>query len=296
MRSIFIQCLLVLLSAGLVRAQPLQKKLEISVVTGYERQGLNWSIAGNQNGQSPNIYSELQWKKVSGQSVSASLQWNFWNKLVLMGDYSRIFIRSGTVTDNDYNGDNRTDPAYNQLFDADRGFTRELRAGLGYRLVNTDKLSLTSYLGYGASKQSLHLLDRSGQFPDLNSTYETNWKGPYVKAAALARLVKNLKVVAAVAYNQVNYNATADWNLVPAFQHPVSYRHTAKGYGIDANAGFVYSITPEIAVNIGGGYYTWHTGTGIDELYLNSGGSDKTQLNSVVRSGYRFLGGLTFSF
>jgi hypothetical protein len=31
----------------------------------------------------------------------------------------------------------------------------------------------------------------------------------------------------------------------------------------------------------------WETGTGIDELYLNAGGSDQTQLNGVVRHGWR---------
>lgn len=285
-----------LLFAGILQAQPLQKKLQLDLATGYERQNLDWSIAGNLNGQSPNIYSELQWKKVGGQSVSAAFQWNFWNKLALAGAYSRAFIKSGTVTDNDYNGDNRTDRVYDQTFDADKGHSKAWSAGLGYILVNNERFSFTPYVGYGTNQQELHLLDRSGQFADLNSTYETDWKGPFIKATGSARLLRDLKLVANVTYNQADYKATADWNLIPTFQHPVSYRHTAKGYGLDANASVVYAINQKLGVNLGGGYFTWQTGKGVDELYLSSGGSDKTQLNGVSRTGYRFFAGLTLSF
>ena len=296
MRRILISCLPLLLCGGLLCAQPIQKTIQLKLATGYQREDLNWSIAGNQDGQSPNIYSELQWKKVGGQSLSASLQWNFWNRLVLTGEYSHVAIRSGTVSDHDYNGDNRTDPAYAQLFNADKGFTRDILAGLGYRVLNTGAFSFTPYAGYRTATQSLFLLDRTGQFPDLNSTYETGWQGPFIKAEASAKLLNKLTLTGEFAYNQADYKARADWNLIPTFQHPVSYRHTAKGYGIDANASLVYNITKNIGVNAGGGYFNWQTGKGIDELYLQSGGSQKTQLNGVDRSGYRFFGGIILSY
>jgi hypothetical protein len=296
MRRIFATCLCILYSTCLLYAQSTPKKLQLSLGTGYQREDFKWSIAGNLQGQSPNIYSELQWKKVGGQSVAASLQWNFWNKLMLMGDYRRVSNKSGTVRDNDYNGDNRTNPAYDQSFDADKGFTRDLAVGVGYKLIDNNNFSLTPYAGYNASKQSLHLLDRSGQYANLNSTYDADWKGVFVKAIAGLKLSKKLSATGTLIYNQADYKAKADWNLIPTFQHPVSYRHTAKGYGIDAGAGLQYAINNNIAINLGGGYFTWHTGKGVDELFLASGESDKTRLNGVDRKGYRFLGGLIFSW
>jgi outer membrane protease len=280
----------------MLHAQSLQKKLQLGISTGYQREDLKWSIAGNLDGQNPNIYSELQWKKVGGQSVAAALRWNFWNKLMLMGGYQRVSIRSGTARDNDYNGDNRTNPAYDQLFDADKGFTRDIAIGLGYKLIDNETFSLTPYAGYGASKQSLHLLDRNGQYADLNSTYDTDWKGAFVKAIAGLKLSKKLIATAAITYHQADYKANADWNLIPTFQHPVSYRHNAKGYGIDASAGLQYAVTKNIAINLGGGYFTWQTGEGIDELFLSSGGSDKTQLNGVDRKGYKLSVGLVLNY
>lgn len=294
MRRIFFTCC-ILLGTSKLYAQSIQKKVELNLFTGYDRQDLTWSIAGNQAGQNPNIYSELKWKKFGGQSLAAALQWTVWNKIALTGSYSRTFINTGTVTDNDYNGDNRTNQVYDETFNADKGHTQAWQLGAGYILINNNKFSLTPFVGYGISRQSLHLLDRTGNFPDLNSTYQTDWKGPFIKAVANLRLADKLKLTANVTYNQTNYNAVADWNFIQTFQHPISYRHTAKGFGVDANASMAYSITNSIAINIGGGYYTWQTGNGVDELYLASGGSERTQLNGVDWKGYRLIAGVILS-
>lgn len=264
--------------------------------TGYEMQDLGWSIAGNIAGGNPNIYSELKWKKVGGGYVSAALQWNVWNKILLTADYSRSFIRSGTVSDNDYSGDNRTNPVYNEIFDADKGYTQVWSAGAGYVLISGNNFSLIPYVGYGISRQSLHLLDQTGNLPDLNSTYETDWKGPFVRANAILLLTDKFKLIANFTYNQVNYNAKANWNLIQTFQHPVSYRHNAKGFGIDGLAALSYDLTSNLTIQAGGGYFTWQTGKGVDELFLSSGGSDKTQLNGVDRKGYKLFGGLVLSY
>jgi outer membrane protease len=294
--KISLTCIFILLSPCLLYAQRVQQKLELNVAAGYERQDLKWSIAGNAEGKNPNIYSELQWQKVGGATVSADLQWNFFNKFSLTANYSHGSIQSGIVTDNDYNGDNRTDPAYDQLFNANKGSTKALSAGLGYIIIDNSRFSFTPFIGYSTGNQSLFLLDRTGNLPDLNSTYQTEWKGPFIKAAAAAKLVGKLKLKATLAYMQANYNAKANWNMIPSFQHPVSYRHNAKGYGIEGDASLMFNITTNLAINAGAGYFTSQTGKGIDELFLSSGGSQTTQLNGVDRKGYRLFAGITFNY
>ncbi|MBK0379876.1 hypothetical protein [Mucilaginibacter segetis] len=296
MKRPIIICLGILLNAGLLFAQAIQKKVQLNLSTGYQQQDLKWSIAGNQAGQNPNIYSELQWKKVGGQLIAGELQWNFYKKLSLTAGFSHVYIGSGTVSDNDYNGDNRTNRVYSELFNADKGFTRSWSAGVGYMIFNTQNFSLIPYAGYGTNKQSLFLLDRSGDFPDLNSTYNTDWKGPFLKATATAKLAARLKLTADITYNQADYKSKADWNLIQTFQHPVSYRHTAKGYGITANAGLGYAISRNIGMHLSGGYFSWQTGKGVDELFLASGGSEKTQLNGVDHSGYRVALGVELGY
>jgi hypothetical protein len=45
-------------------------------------------------------------------------------------------------------------------------------------------------------------------------------------------------------------------------------------------------------VGLRGGYFDWETGTGIDQLYLSTGGSDETQLNGAIRDGWRAMLGV----
>ena len=108
-----------------------------------------------------------------------------------------------------------------------------------------------------------------------------------VRGEGSLALGRRWQVVADAVYHQVAYHATADWNLIPSFAHPVSYRHTADGYGVEADAGLRYIAGKRISLEARGGYFNWQTGTGIDQVYLTAGGSDQTQLNGVVREGWR---------
>ena len=275
--------------------QDLEKKLQLSLSTGHQQGNFHWDIAGNIKGQSPNVLSELKWKNVSGQNYSAAIQWNFWRGLSLLAEYSRVNVRSGTVSDMDYAGDNRTQPTYQQGFSDNKGSTYTWDTGVGYVIFNKSLLSLTPYIGYGTSSQSLYIVDLTGQFPDLNSSYDTRWKGPFLKVTSAVKIWHALKLAADFTYNQVTYNAQGDWNLINEFQHPLSYGHSAKGYGINVGTRLVYNITSNIGLTFGYGYCSWQTGNGTDLLYLASGTVDKTQVNGVSRTGYSLAAGLILS-
>ncbi len=278
------------------RAQDIQQKLQLSVSAGRQVEDFNWSIAGNISGQSPNVLSELKWKNVGGFGYSAALQWNFWRKLVLTGGYTRVAVSSGNVSDIDYTADNRTQPNYNQNFSDNKGYTSAWFAGAGYALINNNRLSLTPFAGYGGNRQSLYIVDLTGQFPDLNSSYDAQWKGPFLEVKSAVKIWRGLKLAADATYSQVVYSAQGDWNLISQFRHPVSYRHSAKGYGVNAGANLVYKITPNIAVNAGYSYFNWETGNGTDQLYLSSGQVDKTQMNGAYRRGHWLGGGIILSY
>jgi len=288
--------LAVMLGAIKGDAQDIQHKLQVSLSAGRQVEDFNWSIAGNISGQSPNVLSELKWKNVSGFSYSAALQWNFFQKFVFTGGYSRVSVSSGNVSDIDYTADNRTQPNYNQNFSDNKEYTSAWFAGAGYEVIHNDQLSLTPFIGYGINRQSLYIVDLTGQFPDLNSSYQADWKGPFLKVKSSLKIWGALKLATDVTYNQVTYSAQGDWNLISQFQHPVSYRHSAKGYGISAAANLVYNITPNIAINAGYSYFNWETGNGTDQLYLSSGQVDKTQMNGVYRRGHLIGGGITLLY
>lgn len=296
MKKIIGFCFVLAIGVSRIYAQSIEKKLQVSLSSGYQQQNFHWSITGNLNGQNPNIYSELKWQHLGGQNIAANVQWNVWKQFSLYASYNRQSISSGSVTDSDYGADNRTSPTYHETFNGDEGNTSQWNAGAGFILINNERFSLIPYVGYTMSKQSLHLLDRTGNFPDLNSTYQPNWKGGFLKVTSSVRIIKNLKFAADVTYNQVNYNSKANWNLIQTFQHPVSYRHHASGYGIEVGGQFVYTVYRNLSVHVGGGYFNWQTGNGTDELYLNNGQVDKTQLNEVVNSGFSIQGGVGLAF
>ena len=48
-------------------------------------------------------------------------------------------------------------------------------------------------------------------------------------------------------------------------------------------------------INISYGYFNWETGIGFDQLYLESGQIDKTQMNGAGFNGFNISGGINVS-
>ena len=52
-----------------------EESFRIGIYTGYRSENVRWSVAGNPQGQDPNIYSELIWQGLSGPLFAADLRW-----------------------------------------------------------------------------------------------------------------------------------------------------------------------------------------------------------------------------
>jgi outer membrane protease len=282
MRNLFFKGILAL-ACFLCGAGLSAQKLWVRVSAGEESQDFHWSIAGNSAGMDPNIYSELKWRGVVGPVGQVAFEWRPAGRWRVEVDGRRMFTRSGTMTDTDYGLDNRYDPIYHQEFAARRGYSEAAILAVGY-VLRVDRFEVEPEIGYGIDHQYFPVTDLS---EGLNSSYAATWQGPLVKANGAWQLSRRWQIIAAIRYHQVRYHATADWNLIPQFAHPVSFRHTAEGYGVDTEAGVRYTWGGRVALRIQGGYFDWETGTGIDQLYLHTGGSDQTQLNGVVHNGWQ---------
>lgn len=265
-------------------------RLGLELHTGYQRENFNWSIAGNLQGKDPNIFSELAWKDLESASSALDVNWNVWNRFVLQGGFSRAFILSGRVTDTDFGGDNRTSPTFYAVLKSNRGNTGKWSGGLGYNITHHEKYRIIPYAGYAIHRQSLFLHDDA----DLNSTYNTIWKGPYARLEATLFLTKKIYAQSLLAYYQVNYEAKANWNLVESFQHPVSFKHRAKGYGLEGELRFGVRLGATFSVCAIVNTFRWSTGAGTDTLYLQTGEILKTKLNHADRAGSGIKLGLIF--
>ena len=258
------------------------QNVDITFSSGFQHEQFSWSIAGNINGQNPNIYSELIWKDLRGVSTEAGIDWQAKGKFRVKTCYSRMFILSGAGSDTDYLSDNRSDASFAMAFASNKGWIQDGSAAFGYDLVKTRTLFLVSYFGYGLQNQQLYLLGNGG----LHSSYRTRWSGPFGGLQTAVRAGKKIHITSEGIYNQSDYHATADWNLVESFRHPVSFKHRARGFGVSAAAGTRITVTNDLTIGLSARFTYWSTGAGIDELFLNSGDVVKTRLNDVTRTGY----------
>lgn len=289
-RNIFFSSLYLLMTLGSRAQQAVressQETLQVGIQTGYRAENVRWSIAGNLQGQDPNIYSELIWKQVDGLLCAADVRWKAYRSLEVSAHFSMVSISGGKATDTDYHGDNRTDVAYYGYFDAGQGSLLSGDLRLGYRLPLGRGITLIPALGYGADKEDLFLKPYEGNAPaSLKSTYAALWKGFLVSLTTLFPLGTRWELDPSITYHQVTFDGTADWNLIDDFQHPVSFRDHANGFGLVPALEILYRLRRHWSLSLHGNYGWWRTGTGVDDLYLSSGQTSLTQYNGARRSG-----------
>lgn len=265
-----------------------KNKLSFNIYGDYQSEDFQWSIAGNSNGQNPNVLSEVIWKNIQSKGAGAAIQWNICSGILFKGDYHRSFIYSGTATDTDYAQDNRSNPTYQANLNSNDGNSFAYSAALGYEIAVGKRISLAPYAGYTKSRQFLYLKNFKEEGGDeikkLNSTYQANWSGAVIGMDAKFELNSFLSAKAVVNYKQLSYQGYADWNLIDAFAHPVSFKHTANGFETAAAIQFDFRITSAFSALIRGNYGHAETGTGKDQLYLIDGGQRESQFNGSKRT------------
>jgi len=276
-----------------------KNKVELNIYGAYHTEDFNWSIAGNSMGQNPNVLSEVKWKNIKGPGMGLDIRLNIWSPIFLKVNYQRNFIKSGKVSDTDYASDNRTNPSYQANLNSNEGFTYTYAVAGGYEFKLNQLLKLSPFAGYLKSAQHLHLKDFNEESdPDLktlNSTYQANWTGPMIGIDVNLQLSNQLSLNGMVNYKQLKYKAAADWNLIDAFEHPVSFRHTANGYGTDGFLQVNFRFTPVLSVFTRGNYSYSNTGKGTDDLFLADGKQLQSQFNSATRHAAGLIAGIGLS-
>jgi hypothetical protein len=277
--------------------QSKKPKFILDASSGYYTENFNWSIAGNIIDRYVNILSELRWKKTKGVQLNINGGYNVWKGLFVKGNLSKAFITSGKVSDTDFGKDNRRDTLFHDSFNSDQGNITSWDAGIGYKISIAKKYSLAPFVGYGNNSQSLFVLRDYGNVTgNLKSTYDTKWNGLTMGLSFIIPIHEKIIITAQSTYEQLNYSAKANWNLIEDFEHPVSFRHKAKGYGLQNNTGVQYVLNEKISLSLNGQLGHWITGKGTDTLYRTSGEVNVTQLNRVHRNSGAIGAGIQISF
>ncbi len=270
-----------------------QEKFELSVSTAYQQDNFQWSIAGNAIGTNPNVYSELTWKNLSGPALQVSFQAKVWKAVFIKASLNHSLILKGNANDTDYSEDNRTNPIFEANEQSNKGNTDNYILATGYDFKNK-VFSISPYLGYEKSSQLMFLLDEN--IKELNTSYKAKWSGALLGFKTDAVIKKGFYVQTDLAYHQIKYAAEANWNLIEKFAHPVSFKHTADGFGLEGMLKAGYTIYKSLATYLYVQKSFWNTGAGIDELFYNNGNIAYTKLNQVERKSQNLGLGIKFSF
>ncbi|MDO8730834.1 MAG: hypothetical protein Q7J69_06610 [Candidatus Omnitrophota bacterium] len=269
----------------------LRLESDLSVQSGYRTDDLDWNIAGDSNGQNPNILSELIWEDLESYQVSGTARLTARPFLSgrLSVDHGWIF--DGKNQDSDYDGDNRTLEFSRSNNTSDDGSLLDLSGGIGIPLEPPSKghaLRLTPLVGYSYHEQNLRIthgfqtIPATGPFADLNSEYETQWRGPWLGADLEFKLLPKVRCFGGFEYHWTTYKADARWNLRTDFSQPKSFRHRAEGNGIVGSGGIGYLFSEHLSLELSAAYRDWTADeNGVDRTFFSDGTSADTHLNEV---------------
>jgi len=182
----------------------------------------------------------------------------------------------------DYRGDNRTDTVYNEGFNANKGNSFSWRTTVEYAW-KVGEITVTPAVGYILHRQSLHILDKTGNASGVNSTYSSRFQGATVGLRADFPLSEHISLGAGAWYDRYHFRGQADWNLITTFRHPLSFQDDANGYNLEGNIRGAYHLD-RWEFFLAGNILRGKTGKGTDMLYLANGNDVPTQFNEAVRN------------
>lgn len=258
----------------------------------YRTDKLDWNIADKDD--DPNILSELTWDNLEIYELSIGF-----SSLVKQSVYFRGYmnygrIMSGENQDSDYKWDNRQGEWSRSNNSTDHGSTIDVSLGAGIILpIFTDVFTIMPMIGLSYHSQNLTMtngyqtIPPLGPFSGLDSTYEAQWMGPWVGLEMQVDMETGWRVVPRFVpfigfeYHWAIFDAEADWNLRPDFDHPKSFEHEAEASGICFMVGLSTFLTEKWSLEIEYTQQQWSVEDGTDRVFFSDGIYEETRLNEV---------------
>jgi hypothetical protein len=262
---------------------------------GERNTTVDWNIAGNLQGTSPNVISELIWQDIKSRQVSVGSIWTEGDYfLQASGEYGKIY--SGQNQDSDYNLDNRQGEFSRSVNNAGKGYMLDLELNYGKSYIVSPKLKVDASLGYSGHRQNLKMYEGnqiigSASLVGLDSLYQSNWSGPQV---GVGMNYKNDNNIYSLNYTHQNIdlNGHTNWNLRPDLKHPVSMTQTGSGTGNKISAGYERSVSNFSSLSLllsrynysASGTHVFHTLSGDPAQKLNEVNWQANDIKLIYRS------------
>ena len=284
-------------------------KTEFLLSTGHRVDDLDFNIAGDINGNNPNIISELTWNDLESFQLNMAGKTTIHQLFMLRGSLAYSWIFDGENQDSDYLGDDRTLENSRSNNNSDEGNMRDASFGIGWQFTfGRSDFVMAPVIGYSYHEQNLTMTDGyqtippSGRFSGLDSTYETEWKGPFIgldftfRRDEKRKIKPDIETFLRIEYHMADFYAEADWNLRTDFAHPKSFEHEADGYGFILNTGVKFLFNYNWLLNVNLDYQNWSADPGIIRFFNSDGTTSMQQLNEVNWTSYAIMAGIEYHF
>ncbi len=276
---------------------------EFGLSIGNRTDDIDWNIAGDINGNNPNVLSELTWSDLEIFQIELSNKTIIRDLFYLRGSFGYGWILEGSNQDSDYLGDNRTLEFSRSNNDASDGDVMDASLGLGLHFsFGLDWFGITPLIGYSYHQQNLTITDgfqtipNTGPFTGLNSSYDTEWEGPWIGLDFDFKVKKKHSLFINFEYHWADYYAEADWNLRTDFAHPKSFEHIAEGNGIVISTGAIFFYNYPVSLHLNFDYQDWNTDPGTDRVFFSNGTIIETRLNEVNWKSLAIMIGMVYGF
>ncbi len=270
-------------------ASALQTIFDISA--GPRVDELHWSISGGPGG--PNILSELTWRSVDSVQLGFDFVAITDGGLVLDTELRYGQIYDGNVQDSDYAGNNRTLEFSRSLSQTEDDDVLDITLSLGYSLPVTDaeRTRVTPLIGFSFHEQDFRITDGVQQIDRiggtagqpinaLESSYRAEWWSTFL-GVQIDHRGSRWDTWGRVEYHNIDYEASANWNLRDDLAHPVSFKHKSDGSGPVYEVGARFRYSENWAFNASFTWSNWDSDSGTDRTYLADGRVITTELNTA---------------
>lgn len=255
------------------------KPNRIELLYGFQQQCFSWSIAGNLSGQNPNLLSQLRWYNLKGAMLEVTSTWEIFPKWELTIPIKTVFFLTGSVVDTDYEQNNKESVVFCAKASSSGSYEYNFSPYFGTNVHINPYLRLRLNLNYLFLINHYLLKDTKEK---LDSSYSVKWSGMGASLGLCYYFNQRTSVVSTLSYLRLNYYATANWNLIEAFKHPVSFMHKAVGEAYTCQIKAVFDINTHYSFVLKLDCNQFVTGKGVDELFKANGTAVRTMLNGVV--------------
>lgn len=288
-------------------------RTEFTLSAGLRQDDLDWRIAGNSAGDSPNIRSELTWTSVDSYQMRLSNRTTIRDYLIFKGYLAYAWIDDGRLRDSDYDGDNRTDEYARSVSRTTGDQLWDLSIGFGYPF-RVGSVTVAPMIGGCVQKLTFRMTDGKqvidsdggaslGALNGLNSTFSSRWQGFWLGVDLEYRTQNKPNGRFPMAWGlflachpALNYHAEADWNLRSDLEHPKSFEQEADGSGLSIEGQWIIGIRPRWELSLAATYQQMHTRSGVHRFYYANRFTSSTRLNGVNWSSHSLLIGVVYHF